>query len=100
MEAIDRSLVDGQQFLEEGAVALLLVDQVHLQDPVPLLALGIQAAQRLVVLRMDVKRDAVAVDLLMRELADRMAGMAVAEIPAAARGDLGRLAIELRAGDV
>ncbi len=51
------------------------------------------------VFRVDVERDFVADDLFVGELADDMAGMAVAEIPAFALRHRGDLGIERGAGD-
>jgi hypothetical protein len=58
------------------------------------------AAHRGGIARGDVGLDVLAVDLLVRELADQVSGVDVAEGPSGRTGQPGDLVVELRAGDV
>ena len=85
-----------QELLEEPADLAFAVDEVHLQDPVALPAAAVGAAHRAVAAGRDVALDALAVDQLVRELADEVAAVRAAERPARGLGQADDVGVQLR----
>src|ERR1700735_3169231 len=73
---------------------------MDLQNPVAYPPGLVVASHGGVVARGEVGLDVVAVDLLVRELADQVSAVPVAEGPSSRAGQPGDLGVELRAGDV
>jgi len=62
--------LDSEQFLVEAADLTFSVDEVNLQDPMPLLTMLIQGTHREVALRMNVERYLVVGNLLVWEVSN------------------------------
>src|SRR5262245_34266913 len=89
-----------QQLLEETSEAALPIHQVDFQDPVAGPAGAVDAAHRRGAAMGDVVLDLVAVDPLVRELADQMSGVRSAVLPARLGGQAKHLGEQLLTGDV
>ena len=81
-----------KELLVEAAESACDVGEMHLQDPVARPADRVVTAHEGGVARGDIGLDVVAVDQLVRELADQMAGVRAAQVPAGLAGQLGDVA--------
>src|SRR3954451_9135896 len=75
-----------QELLVETTDLAFAIDEVDFEDPVPLVAIPVRAAQGLVVARGDVGPDLLAGYALMRKLPDEMSGDRAAVGPTQVRG--------------
>jgi hypothetical protein len=64
--ALPQRKLDSEQFLVEAADLTFSVDEVNLQDPMPLLTMLIEGTHREVAVRMNVERYLVVGDLLVK----------------------------------
>src|ERR1700722_16758181 len=92
----DLALAQVEKLLVETAELALGVGEMDLQNPVAYPPGLVMAAHGRVVARGDVGLDVFAVDLLVRELADQVSAVPVAEGPSSRAGQPGDLGVELR----
>src|SRR5687767_10151547 len=94
-----RSFVHLQPLLEEAAIAALAVDEVDFVDPAARAAAAVRVGEAAVIAGVEVILPIFALDDLVREIADQMAGVPIAIIialrPGGGRGEL----VHVGAGD-